>query len=130
MDRHIEKRLLQAAVVVGCLVPLTGGLLGMLHGVSMAGHSPDVTLDSHVRYLSGLLFGVGLGFLSVIPDIEKHTQRTTMLTCIVIVGGLARLYGVVVDGWPEPTMVFALVLELGVVPMLWLWQRRVATQWT
>jgi Domain of unknown function (DUF4345) len=126
MDKYLERRLLQAAVAIGCLVPLIGGLLGILYGASMLGNASDMTLDSHVRYLSGLLLGVGLGFLSVIPNIETQRARVTVLTALVVLGGLARLYGVLIDGWPAASMKFALVMELGVVPLLWLWQRRVA----
>jgi Domain of unknown function (DUF4345) len=125
-DKVTEKRLLQAAVALGCLVPLTGGLLGVLYGAGMAGGVANVNVDSHARYLSGLLLGIGLGFLSIIPQIEKHGVRASLLSAIVVLGGLARLYGVLVDGWPARPMVFALIMELGVVPLLWLWQRRVA----
>ena len=126
IEKQTERRLLQVAVGLGCLVPLSGGLLGMLQGGGMLGHAADVTLNSHMRYLSGLLFGVGVGFVSIIPDIEKNGVRATLLSGIVFVGGLARLYGVLVDGWPALPMQLALVMELGVVPLLWLWQRRVA----
>ena len=57
---------------------------------------------------------------------KKNGVRATLLSGIVFVGGLARLYGVLVDGWPALPMQLALVMELGVVPLLWLWQRRVA----
>jgi Domain of unknown function (DUF4345) len=142
MDKHTEKRFLQAAVALGCVVPLAAGLLGVVHGASMLAHvgevgggvaagvggevAGNITLDSHVRYLSGLLFAIGLGFLSCIPDIERQGARATLLSAIVVTGGLARLYGVIIDGWPAPPMVFALAMELAVVPLLWLWQRRVA----
>ena len=128
MNIITEKRLLQAAIALGCIVPITGGALGVLFGVGMLDHVGDVTLDSHARYLSGLLLGVGLGFVSTIPSIELHSARGSLLSLIVIVGGLARLLGVLVQGWPAPTMVFALGMELGVVPLLWCWQRRVAAQ--
>ena len=132
MDKHTEKLLLQTAVALGCVVPLAGGLLGVVYGAGMLGHAGDVggdiTLDSHVRYLSGLLLALGLGFLSIIPDIEGQGSRASLLTAIVVTGGLARLYGVLADGWPGTTMSLALLMELGVVPGLWLWQRRVAAK--
>ena len=71
---------------------------------------------------------LGLGFLSLIPDIERQGARASLLTAIVVTGGLARLYGVLADGWPRTTMSLALLMELGVVPLLWLWQRRVAAK--
>ena len=123
----MERRLLQAAIALACLVPIIGGLAGIVGGAGMLHHGGDVTLDSHVRYLSGLLLGIGLAFLSLVPNVEKQGAAAAMLSAIVVVGGLSRLYGVIVDGSPAPSMVFALGMELGVVPMIYLWQRRVAT---
>ena len=116
-------------MMIGCLVPVAGGLQGIAFGAGMSGHPADITLDSHVRYLSGLLFGIAFGFASAIPTIEKMGYRVGLLSAIVVTGGLARLYGMFVDGLPKPVMIFALVMELGVVPTLWLLQKRVARQW-
>jgi Domain of unknown function (DUF4345) len=129
MTMVVERRLLQAAIALGCIVPLFAGCLGVAYGASMAGSLGGVTLDSHFRYLSGLLLGIGVGFASVIAAVETHGQRVTLLTALVVSGGLARLYGVVCNGWPASTMTFALGMELFVVPALWLWQRRVARHW-
>jgi hypothetical protein len=60
------------------------------------------------------------------PNIENQRERATLLSSIVVLGGLARLYGVWSEGWPAPPMLFALVMELGVVPLLWMWQRQLA----
>ena len=123
MSNLAQKRLLQAAVAIACLVPIAAGIGGIFDGVRMLGPG-DVTLDSHFRYLSGLLLGLGIGFLSIIPNIENQRERATLLSSIVVLGGFARLYGVWVEGWPAPPMLFALLMELGVVPLLWLWQRQ------
>ncbi len=126
MQGPFETRLLQVAVAIGCMVPLAGGLDGILNASAMLAAIHDVTLDSHVRYLSGLLLAIGLGFLSTISAIARQGDRFTILTAIVVTGGLARLYGVLVDGAPGPIMMFALTMELVVTPLLWLWQRRIA----
>lgn len=126
MTSLAEKRLLQIAICVCCAVPLAGGVLGVVQGGRWLGQPPEVTLDSHFRYLSGLLLAIGLAFLSTVPRIETHTRTFTVLTTLVAVGGCARMLSIVVDGWPSPSMVFALAMELGVVPCLWIWQRRIA----
>ena len=82
------------AIGVACLVPLGAGLLGIAQGASMRGQASEVGLDSHIRYLSGLLLGIGLGFASTVPAIERHSDRFAILAAIVIIGGLARLCGV------------------------------------
>ena len=122
----MEKRLLQAAIALACIVPISGGAWGITAGAGMLGHGGDVTLDSHYRYLSGLLLGIGLAFLSLIPNIENQGRSASVLSAIVVMGGLSRLYGVFADGLPAPMMSGALVMELGVVPVIYMWQRRVA----
>jgi hypothetical protein len=129
MSKHIERRDLQMAIGVACLVPLGAGLLGVAQGASMLGHASEVSLDSHMRYLSGLLLGIGLGFASTIPAIERHSDRFAILASIVIVGGLARLYGALTYGWPAASTMLGLLMELAVTPLLWYWQRRVANAW-
>ncbi len=121
----LEKRILQFSVTLACLVPVSAGLYGAFQGVSLL-HGEGISLDSHFRYLSGLLLGIGLGFLSTVPHIEKHTARFRILTFIIITGGLCRLLGTVLAGMPDKSMIFALGMELVVTPLLCLWQGRVA----
>lgn len=83
-------------------------------------------LESHFRYLSGLLLGIGLAFLSCVPDIETKSQRFGTLAAVVVVGGLGRAVATMVF-WPVPaSAITALVMELAVTPGLALWQRRVS----
>ncbi|MCQ8240850.1 DUF4345 domain-containing protein [Rhizosaccharibacter radicis] len=127
-----EALVLRAAVAVLALVPIGAGIDGMVLGAAMSGRDavapgPDaLALDSHVRYLSGLLLAIGLGFWSTIPKLERQGARFTLLTLLVVVGGLGRLGGVALAGPPPGPMLFGLVMELGVTPALWLWRRRVA----
>jgi hypothetical protein len=79
-----------------------------------------------VRYLSGLLLAIGLSYWACVPTIERRGEIVRLLTVIVLVGGLARLAGMLVAGDPGPTMRWALVMELGVAPVIGLWQARVA----
>jgi hypothetical protein len=122
-----EKRLLQVAILIFGLVPVLAGLSGMVGGTGIVADARDVSLDSHVRYLSGLLFGVGIGFWSVVPRIETMRARCRLLTAIVFIGGMARLAGLVFDGLPSTPMVLAIGMELAVTPLLCLWQARIAS---
>jgi hypothetical protein len=128
---------LRLAVAVGGLVPVLGGLDGILEGSGMAdglgarsGLGAQPGLDSHVRYLSGLLLAVGLGFWSTIPHIERQGVRFRMLTLVVVTGGLARLAGTLVHGLPPAPMAAALGMELAVTPLLCAWQALVARRAT
>ena len=126
--RFVETRLLQVAVGLGGIVPFVAGGSGVVLGGAMTGAHVPADLDSHVRYLSGLLLAIGFGFWSTIPAIEARGPRFRLLTAIVVAGGLARLGGVVTRGWPGAPMLFGLAMELGVTPALCLWQMRVAAR--
>lgn len=125
----MERRALQIAVAVGSLLPLGAGAAGvalgprMLLGGTLVG---SVDLDSHLRYLSGLLLAIGLGYVSTVPRIEAHGSRFRLLTAIVVLGGIGRLVSLVTVGPPSAAMVGALAMELVVAPALALWQRRIA----
>jgi hypothetical protein len=100
--------------------------MGVVYGPVMLSQAAGPAMESHYRYLSGLLFGIGLMFLTTVPTIERSGHLISILSSIVVAGGLARLYGVYADGNPGAAMLCAVVMELGVVPILWLWQRRIA----
>jgi predicted alpha/beta hydrolase len=124
-----EKRLLQQAVAIAALVPVGTGLFGVLFGHSITGDQTSVSADSHFRYLSGLLLGVGLCFWSCIPDIEEKTTFFRFLTLVVVLGGLSRLLGLWLTGVPSLAMLAGLFMELVVTPALCLWQTRVANRY-
>lgn len=125
-----EAQALRIAVALASLVPLSAGLAGMLAGSAFLGSElpADISADSHIRYLSGLLFGIGVGFASTLRRIERRGARFRLLTGIVVLGGLARLLGAVLHGAPAAPMLFGLVMELLVTPALCLWQWRIARQ--
>lgn len=123
MTPAIEKRLLQIVVAVACLVPLSAGSNGVLRGAAWLNHGPVATdLDSHFRYVSGIFLGVGFAFASCIAAIEDKGARMRMLVGFVVLGGLARLLSLVQVGVPDFGMRFGLAMELGVTPLLALWQ--------
>jgi len=123
-----ERRILQRTVAFVALLPVAAGLYGVLTGIDGIGTNPtvNVSADSHFRYLSGLQTGLGLLFLTCVPGIEGKTTLFRFLTLVVVLGGLARLLGLALTGVPSFTMLVALVLELGLAPLLCLWQARVA----
>ena len=131
MNKQTERRLLQLAVAVACLVPLAAGSAGVVQGLPMlkgnlVGDLSDV--GSHFAYLSGLLVGVGVVFAASIPCIERRSELFLALSCVVFVGGLARLSHLLIHDWPRLPHILALAMELAVVPLLLAWQRRVAFQ--
>jgi hypothetical protein len=127
MNPAIERRLLQGVVALACLVPLDTGTRSIVRGVSFIKGAPMLPdLDSHFRYLSGIFLMLGIAFASCIPAIERQGPRFRLLGAMVVMGGLARLLSWVMVGAPGFGHRFGLVMELGVVPLLMLWQARVA----
>jgi hypothetical protein len=120
-----ERRLLQISVAIGGLVPVGGGLYGVIWGPAGLGQPAFGALDSHFRYLSGLLAAIGVAFWSAIPAIEKEGAKFALLTMIVVAGGAARALGMLIMGPPGPVMSAAIVMELVVTPLLYLWQARI-----
>jgi hypothetical protein len=123
-----RKHLLQLAVAAGGVVPVAAGGAGVLLGPRMADALSvgSADLDSHFRYLSGLLLGIGLGFWATIPDIDRRGGFFRLLAAIVFVGGLGRLCSAIAVGAPGGPMLFGLAMELVVTPALAVWQYRVA----
>jgi hypothetical protein len=118
-------------VAIACLVPLITAGQSILHGPGFLGHPPVVPtdLDSHFRYISGIFFAVGVAFATCVPEIETKGPRFRLLGALVIAGGLSRLVSLVAVGVPSKGHVFGLAMELGVVPLLLLWQAGLATRW-
>jgi hypothetical protein len=124
---RFERRALQVAVTTGSLVPISAGAGGVLMGPALlgvhAGASGD--LDGHFRYLSGLLLGIGLAYMSAVPRIEHRGQRFFLLGCLVVLGGLGRLLSILLQGSASQTAIGALAMELLVTPSLTIWQLRI-----
>jgi len=118
---------LQIAVSLAGLVPVYAGSSGAIVGLDFFSLSGGESAESHVRYLSGLLLGIGLMFWSCVPRIETKTIIFRTLTLIVFAGGLARLAGLG-DWTPTGVTIFALIMELIVTPLLCFWQAQVAAQ--
>ena len=128
MNRELERRLLQAATALACIVPLSMGAVSVVRSAAvLRGMVPPfpTDLDSHYRYLSGILLGIGLVFLASIPRIERKGAIFRTLGFVIVVGGLARLLSYVDAGPPGLGHHFGLVMELVVVPSIVLWQARI-----
>lgn len=122
-----ERRALQVTVAAASLVPICAGLAGMLWGARMFDPAAaSIDLDSHVRYLSGILLAIGIAFAAMVPRIERHRSRFGLLAALVVLGGIGRLMAALWMGMPSTPMVAALGMELLVTPALAVWQRRVS----
>lgn len=121
----MSRRLLQCVLLLLSLSPLGFGAMGMIYGAGwLGGAEAPVSLDSHFRYLSGIFFGLGLALLTCIPRIEAMTTRFRWVAALVVIGGLARLGGLLAGDVPGQGHVIGLGLEIVVTPLLVVWQAR------
>jgi hypothetical protein len=128
MTPAIERRLLQIAVAAASIVPLSMGTLSVLRSADVlrgVDHPLPIDLDSHFRYLSGLLLGIGIAFVTAIPTVEARGTLFRTLGFVIVVGGLARLLSLLQAGVPGLGHLFGLAMELAVVPLIVIWQARV-----
>jgi Domain of unknown function (DUF4345) len=123
----MERKLLQIAVALAGFAAVGFGLAGVLFGTTIMELSDDVLTDSHVRFLKGMTLAIGFVYWSAVPDIERHGERISLVTFILVGGAVARLMAVVSHGVPTMGILFSVAGELIFVPLLWLWQRHVAS---
>ncbi len=122
----MERKLLQIALACAGLVLVGFGLAGIFFGANFMDLTGNVTMDSYVRFLKGMLLAIGLIYWSSIPDVERHGERISLVTFILVLGAIPRLMAVIGHGVPTNGILISLAGELIVAPLLWLWQRRVA----
>jgi hypothetical protein len=128
MNWRTERLLLQLAVAVASLVPILAGGAVLWRGAEFIGGVAipvPTDLDSHFRYLSGLLLAIGIGFATCIAGIEEKGRRFRLLGAIILVGGFGRALSLLDVGPPGLGHRLALGMELGVTPLLLLWQWRI-----
>lgn len=111
--------MLTLAIRIACLVPILGGGAGALFGVAALGEAGGAATGSHLRYLSGLLLGMGLCAFWCAGDLRRRGGVFSVLCAIFVLGGAARALGLAIEGVPPWPHLLALGMELGVVPALW-----------
>jgi hypothetical protein len=127
----VERRFLQCLIAVLAAVPLLAGLEGVISGPSFLRIEEPwpVDLDSHMRFLSGVLLAIGIAWYSCIPSIEEVGGRFRLLAALTFAGGLARLVSLIAAGSPSAAHIYGLAVELVVVPLLVFWQARLASRY-
>ena len=123
-----EKRLLQAFLAIALVLPFTAAIAGVIRGPEFLDHAgpPARDLDSHFRYINGLFLAMLCWYAVSIPHIERHGARLRLLSSLVIAGGAMRVLSWGLVGAPTLGHKIGLGIELGIVPLVLLWQARVA----
>jgi hypothetical protein len=129
-EGSIERRALQCVVGVLAAIPVLVGAEGVISGPEFLHVSEPwpADLDSHFRFLSGIFLAMGVGWYSCIPAIEANMARVRLLAALTFAGGLARLFSLILGPIPSSGHLGGIGMELVVVPLLVLWQARIARQ--
>ena len=126
----MSRRKLQVATAMLALVPTLTGLLG-LSGLSdpiyaNLGLPHDATLDSQLRFYSGVWLGLGLAAFWLLPRIELESTLFRVLWLMIFIGGVGRLISLVLTGMPFPPFIGFTVLEIIGAPLFVIWQSKIA----
>ncbi len=111
--------MLPFAIRLAALVPILAGGGGALFGPAFLGEAAGPATASHLRYLSGVLLGLGLVAWWCAAALARRRAVFEALCAMVTLGGLARAAALLADGAPPWPHLAALGMELGVVPALW-----------
>src|SRR3954454_20370803 len=103
--------MLPLAIRLAALVPILAGGAGAPFGPGALGEAAGPATASHLRYLSGLLLGLGGLAWWCAGNLRSRQPIFAALCAMVVVGGLARLLGLAADGLPPWPHVAALGVE-------------------
>lgn len=126
-------------VLLSLIALLTGamdvivGVAGQANiGVGPAAAAPfDPVLDSQIRFLGAVWFGLGAIQLVCLGDLRRYGGILQLCFAIVMLGGIGRALSLLQVGQPSSGVgpafiVVALVIELVLVPLAWMAFRRAA----
>lgn len=110
------------------LVPIAAGLASVLFGSAIVrdGGASNASVESELRYYAVFYVAFGAYLWSLAPRVAERGRELRWAAAVLFCGGLARVVGVLVDGWPEADYVVLMGVELTLPVVLVLWQRRIA----
>jgi hypothetical protein len=108
------------AIVTGVMA-VAGGPAGMLDG-----QATTATVDSEVRFMAVYWLAYGIGTLYLVPRIASLSTLYRGWLAVMFASGVARAISFLLNGAPHPVIAAAILVELLLPPVLFLWQRRVA----
>lgn len=104
---------------------LAFGVASPIYGQESLSDSP--ALDSNLRFMGGVGVGLGVALVWITPKIEQHTTVFRVVWLCALAGGLGRLISAAFVGVPPLPMLILTIIEVLGVPLLLIWQSRVAS---
>ncbi len=114
---------LQITLAIFSVIPLAFGLSGVFFGAGrwLPGEAIPPELDNQYRYLSAYYLSLSFLLWWAIPHIERHTTLIRIITFVMFLGGLSRLWSFVDVGSASQTQIIAMGIELA-APLIAVWQ--------
>ncbi|MEU8816201.1 DUF4345 domain-containing protein [Actinoplanes sp. NPDC048796] len=122
----MNRRILLILVAVLGAIPIVTGVTAVVGGLSF---SPDDTsgtayFDSEYRFLGVWWTAAGVLLWWSLRAPRRRAAVTRALLGVMVLGGVARLLGVILTGLPPVPFRVSMAVELLVIPVLLVWHRR------
>ncbi|MFI1993727.1 DUF4345 domain-containing protein [Actinoplanes sp. NPDC020271] len=123
----MNRRILLTLLAVLGAIPIATGVTAVVGGLSF---SPDDTsgtayLDSEYRFLGVWWTAAGVLLWWSLRVPQRRAAVTRALLGVMVLGGVARLLGVILAGPPPVPFRVSMAVELLVIPALLVWHCRV-----
>lgn len=80
--------------------------------------------DSNFRFANGMLAAIGAFLIMAATNPRQYQQGIKLVLVMIMVGGLTRFTAGDMDVLGKPDIIGALVVELGLMPVLLVWLSR------
>ncbi|MEM1057588.1 MAG: DUF4345 domain-containing protein [Bacteroidota bacterium] len=114
------RRALQITMLVVAAVPLTLGIVSFLFGAGQFLPAEHITasLDNQLRFYA--IWFTAVFFLTVwcVRNLDVAGPVMRIMFIVMALGGVARLYSMSQVGLPDPPMIGAAIVEIGVLAFI------------
>ena len=86
-----ERKLLQQSVAIVATLPVAAGLYGVLFGQALTGDAVSISAESHFRFVSGVLLGIGQRLREIRARRDQPEQEERFPHCAARVAGCTAI---------------------------------------
>ena len=120
------RRALQISMLTLSFIPFLIGVMNLLNGAGQFLPADAIfpEIDSQLRFYSVWFMFFFFITIWIVRNLDTAGPVMIIVYGTMGLGGLARLYSIVLVGTPDPTMIGAMAVELA-TPLFILWHRAV-----